>query len=133
MKDSFSNPMRSTGNENQMLSDIILRSREYGNQDLVIGNSDAQLLQNISDLAFLKSQIKELEVKEKLLEKSLKESIGNRERVVFNGVVIATLKEFTREVFDTKRLKLEFPDVHKKFSGLTNYKMLKVKEVVSFS
>lgn len=133
MKDSFSNPMRSTGNENQMLSDIILRSREYENQDLVLGNSDTQLLHNISELAFLKSQIKELEVKEKLLEKSLKESIGNRERVVYKGVVIATLKEFTREVFDTKRLKLEFPDVHKRFSGLTNYKMLKVKEVVSFS
>lgn len=118
---------------NNYISDIIMRKENVESADLVVRKNDVELLENISELALLKNQIKELEIKEKLLETSLKLTIGDRERVVYNGVVLATLKEFSRENFDSKRLQQEFPDVHSKFINFSTYKVLKVKETVQLS
>lgn len=119
--------------QTQYISDILMRRENAESSDLVVRKNDLELLENISELASLKNQIKELEVKEKLLETSLKKTIGDRERVVYNGVVLATLKEFSRENFDSKRLQSEFPDVHSKFINYSTYRVLKVKETVQLS
>lgn len=132
MRNNYSNQVAGfTDTNSKVIANIILRKADLENSDLILNKNDFQLLSDINELASLKSRIKELEVKEKLLENSLKNVIGNRERVVFDGVVIATLKEFTRESFNSKKLQQEFPDVHKKFLGYSNYKVLKIKEVVA--
>jgi predicted phage-related endonuclease len=74
-------------------------------------------IKKIEQLREVKRQIKELEEKETELTKSIMEVLQEHEAGIDDtGKVLVEWKNYTRTEFDTKRFKVEHPDIYQKYA-----------------
>jgi predicted phage-related endonuclease len=74
-------------------------------------------IKKIEQLKEVKRQIKELEEKETELTKAIMEVLQEHEAGIDDtGRVLVEWKNFTRTEFDTKRFKVEHPDLYEKYA-----------------
>lgn len=77
----------------------------------------------------LSKQIKALQDEKDELSDAVKQEIGDSESLVYENEIIATWKAQQRETIDSKRLKIEEPEIAKKYSKTSVVRVFKPKEV----
>ena len=77
-----------------------------------------------------KKDIKTIAEQEDMLKAKLADYIGSKEYLLnFNGEVLATLKQSTRESFDSKAFKKDNPQLAQNYIKPTTTRTLLIKEV----
>lgn len=103
---------------------------EFAYSEPVLGSmieADAKIADLVSKLKEKKALEKSIGKEVEDIENSIKEFIGESENLTYAGDILATWKQQQREIVKSKDLKAEQPDVYKKYSDITKFRVLRLK------
>lgn len=80
----------------------------------------------IAELARVRADIKSAESRESELRKAIMDSLGNADKAMHEGLVVASVSEVSRSGVDSKALESMFPEVFSQVVKVSNYKRLNI-------